>query len=118
MPKEPNEEVQRAMRALEGLFDDTEDPVERFRRLSDLLDDWPDLHQGVRRMRQQVGEQLYANGKGLTYDAIGKLIGVTESRARHIVKGITNPSRQKRQREKEAERTKRDEDDGEATGDH
>jgi hypothetical protein len=89
------------MRALEALFDETEDPTERFKRLSLLLDDWPDLHHGVRLMRQQTGEQLYENA-GMTYEAIGALIGVTESRARHIVKGITNPSRQKRKAEKEA----------------
>ncbi|MFE3033051.1 hypothetical protein ACFXKY_15575 [Streptomyces canus] len=99
MSDQPNEEVRRAMQAIEGLFSDTEDPVERFRRLSALLDDWPDLHHGVRLMRQAAGEQLYAGGKGMTYASIGGLINVTESRARHIVKGITNPSRQKRKEE-------------------
>ena len=101
MSEEPNEEVRRAMRALEALFDDAEDTTERFKRLSLLLDEWPELHHGVRLMRQSTGEQLYSD-EGMTYEAIGNLIGVTESRARHIVKGITNPSRQKRKAEKEA----------------
>jgi hypothetical protein len=100
---EENEEVGRAMQAIEGLFKDTDDPEERFKKLSALLDGWPDLHSGVRLLRQRVGEQLHANGEGMTYGAIGDLIGVTESRARHIVKGITNPSRQKKQAEKRAQ---------------
>ncbi|MFF4900507.1 hypothetical protein [Streptomyces sp. NPDC001068] len=106
------------MEALKGLFKDTEDPAERFRRLSALLDGWPDVHSAVRRLRQQVGEQLYNDGNGLTYGAIGDLISVTESRARHIVKGITNPSRQKRKAEEEearrAERERRGMGDGSA----
>lgn len=100
------------MQAIEGLFSETEDPVERFRRLSELLDDWPDLHHGVRLMRQKTGEQLYADGKGMTYGAIGGLIGVTESRARHIVKGITNPSRQKRKEEEARARQEHPGSDG------
>ncbi|MCX4458517.1 hypothetical protein OOK58_42145 [Streptomyces sp. NBC_01728] len=116
MSEEPNEEVKQLMQAIEGLFKGTEEPAERFKRLSELLDGWPDLHSGVRLLRQQVGEQLYDNGNGLTYGAIGDLIGVTESRARHIVKGITNPSRQKRKAEEEearrAERERRGKGDG------
>ncbi|WP_152886116.1 hypothetical protein [Streptomyces adustus] len=108
------------MDALEGLFKNTEDPAERFKRLSELLEGWPDLHQGVRLLRQQAGEQLYKGGQGMTYGAIGDLIGVTESRARHIVKGITNPSRQKRKAEEEeakrAERERRAGTDGGEAG--
>ena len=118
MSEEPNEEVRRAMRALEALFDDAEDTTERFKRLSLLLDEIAqELHHGVRLMRQSTGEQLYSD-EGMTYEAIGDLIGVTESRARHIVKGITNPSRQKRKAEKEAaERVQREgQGDGGAGG--
>lgn len=73
-----------------------EDPAERFKRLSVLLKDWPDLHKAVRALRQDIANELYDGG--MTYDAMGKLIGVTESRARHITKGITHPSRQKKER--------------------
>ncbi|MEU0950471.1 hypothetical protein ABZ379_48810 [Streptomyces canus] len=117
MSETPNEEVERAMHALEGLFKGTEDPAERFKRLSELLDGWPDLHHGVRLLRQEVGEQLYDSGNGMTYGSIGDLIGVTESRARHIVKGITNPSRQKRKaEEEEAKRAERERQAGAGGG--
>ncbi len=99
---ESDREVRLAVEQIEGLFAHTEDPVERFKRLSALLDGWPAFHKAVRIMRQNVGGELYAEGEGMNYKAIGELIGVTESRARHIVLGITNPSRQKRQEEQRA----------------
>ncbi|MFF4179660.1 hypothetical protein [Streptomyces sp. NPDC001750] len=102
MSIESDREVQLAVEQIKALFAQTEDPVERFKRLSALLDGWPDLHKTVRIMRQDVGGELYAGGEGMNYKAIGELIGVTESRARHIVRGITNPSRQKRQEEQRA----------------
>ena len=97
---EQDREVLAAVQAIQSLFDETDDPAERFKRLTALLKGWPDLHKEVRAMRQKVGEELYAGGEGLNYEAIGALIDVTESRARHIVLGITNPSRTKRKEEK------------------
>lgn len=81
--------------AIASLGPDPEDPAERFKRLSVLLKDWPDLHKAVRAMRQDVANELHDGG--MSYDAMGKLIGVTHSRARHIAKGITHPSRQKKE---------------------
>lgn len=98
---EQDREVLLAVQAIQSLFDQTDDPAERFKRLTALLKGWPDLHKQVRAMRQEAGQELYDNGNGLKYDAIGQLIDVTESRARHIVLGITNPSRTKRKEEKE-----------------
>lgn len=101
MSEETNREVDAAVQAIEALFPD-EDPAERFRRLTALLKGWPEVHKRVRAMRQATGQHLYVSGNGgtgMTYDEIGQLIGATESRARHIVLGITNPSRQKRQRD-------------------
>lgn len=101
MSEEIDREVEAAVEAIEALFPD-EDPTDRFKRLTALLKGWPDVHKRVRAMRQATGQHLYASGNdgaGMTYDEIGQLIGATESRARHIVLGITNPSRQKRQRE-------------------
>ncbi|WP_199570578.1 hypothetical protein [Streptomyces murinus] len=97
MSDDQNREVREAVEAIKSLFAQTEDPAERFKRLTELLGGWPDLHQQVRAMRQEVGDELRAGG--MTYGEIGDLIDVTESRARHIVKGITNPSRQKRKAE-------------------
>ncbi len=88
-----HEEVQRVLETITQLGPEPEDPAERFKRLSALLKDWPDLHKAVRSLRQDVANELYDGG--MTYDAMGQLIGVTESRARHIAKGITHPSRQK-----------------------
>jgi DNA-directed RNA polymerase sigma subunit (sigma70/sigma32) len=96
---ETDQEVAAAVEAIKALFPRTEDAADRFKRLTALLNGWPDVHRQVRAMRQETGAQLYSGGKGLTYDEIGKLINVTESRARHIVLGITNPSREKRKRE-------------------
>jgi hypothetical protein len=104
---EEDREVAAAVKAITSLFPDTEDPADRFKRLSVLLKAWPDVHKAVREMRQDTGIELYADGEGLTYGEIGQLIGVTESRARHIVLGITNPSREKRKRE-ERERAEGD----------
>lgn len=87
-------EVRRVLDAIAAPGEQPEDAVERFKRLSMLLKGWPELHSAVRALRQGTGEQLHSNG--MTYDAIGQLIDVTESRARHIVKGITVPSRQKK----------------------
>lgn len=72
----------------------TDDPREKFIRLSRLLNNWPDLHREVRGMRQETADGLYEQ-EGMTYGEIGDLIGITESRARHIVKGIVRPSREK-----------------------
>jgi hypothetical protein len=96
MSNEMHEEVQRVLDAITLLGSQPEDPAERFKRLSVLLKDWPDLHKAVRSLRQDVANELYDGG--MTYDAMGKLIGVTESRARHIAKGITHPSKQKKER--------------------
>lgn len=90
-----SQEVAAAVQAIRSLISD-EDPVVRFKRLTALLAGWPDLTTQVRAMRQEAGEELYRGDRKLTFAQIGQLIGVTESRARHIVMGITNPSRQKR----------------------
>jgi hypothetical protein len=107
---EEEREVAAAVKAITSLFSDTEDPAERFKRLSVLLNAWPDVHKAVRQLRQDTGVELYADGDGLTYGEIGQLIGITESRARHIVLGIRNPSREKRKREEKeaAERAERE----------
>lgn len=96
-----DEEVQRVLDAIAMSGSEQEDPVERFKRLSALLAKWPELHKEVRSLRQDVANELYDGG--MTYDAMGQLIGVTESRARHITKGIVNPSREKKKRESAAE---------------
>ncbi|MEU0184156.1 hypothetical protein ABZ312_23640 [Streptomyces sp. NPDC006207] len=92
MADEIDEEVQRVLDSIDALAQ-SGDPAERLKRLTDLLNRWPDLHKEVRAMRQQAASELHDNG--LSYEDIGKLINVSFSRARHITKGITNPSKQK-----------------------
>lgn len=84
------------LRAIEDLLDG-EDRERQFILLSDLLREWPAFHREVRLLRQQVGDDLRTKD-GKTFAEIGELIHVTESRARHIVKGIVSPSREKEKR--------------------
>ncbi|MFE0765415.1 hypothetical protein [Streptomyces smyrnaeus] len=85
--------------AIAALFEE-DTPEEQFIRLSRLLNVWPEVHREVRRLRQDVANELHDSG--MTYDAIGGLIDVTESRARHIAKGIVSPSREKSKADREA----------------
>lgn len=87
-----DERIQRMLDSIEALGT-SGDAVERLKRLTKVLNQWPELHRQVRAMRQEAAKELHDDG--MPYDAIGKLIDVTESRARHIVKGITNPAKQK-----------------------
>lgn len=86
-----DQEVQRVLDSIEALGQG--DPAERAKRLTLLLNRWPNLHKEVRSLRQDAVNELHDGG--MSYDDIGKLINVSLSRARHIAKGITNPSKQK-----------------------
>jgi DNA-directed RNA polymerase specialized sigma24 family protein len=99
MTDQTDEEVQRVLDSI-GALGQSGDAAERLKRLTDLLEQWPSLHKEVRIMRQKAANELHDDG--LSYEEIGKLINVSLSRARHIAKGITNPSKQ-RDKEKRAE---------------
>jgi len=98
MADDPDEEVRRVLDSIDVLGQ-TGDAAERLKRLTDLLNRWPDLHQEVRAMRQQAATELHDGG--LSYEEIGKIIGVSLSRARHIAKGITNPAKQRAREKKD-----------------
>lgn len=93
MADETDEEVQRVLDSIDALGQ-SGDPAERAKRLTELLNRWPDLHKEVRAMRQQAVSELRSENH-MTYKEIGVLLGVSLSRARHIAEGITNPVKQK-----------------------
>jgi DNA-directed RNA polymerase sigma subunit (sigma70/sigma32) len=83
-----DEEVQRVLDSIDALGD-TGDAEDRARRLTELLDKWPDTHKRVREMRQRALAELYDGGNGLTYREIGDLLGITFGRVRQIIAGET-----------------------------
>lgn len=68
---------------------DTGDAEDRARRLTELLDKWPDTHKRVREMRQQALAELHDGGNGMSYREIGALLGITFGRVRQIIAGET-----------------------------
>lgn len=91
-----DEEVQRVLDSIDSLGD-TGDPEGRARRLTELLDKWPDTHKRVREMRQQALAELYDGGKGLTYKEIGGMLGISFGRVRQIIAGETaGPAKRKK----------------------
>lgn len=83
-----DEEVQRVLDSIDALGD-TGDAEDRARRLTELLDKWPDTHKRVREMRQQALAELYDDGNGLTYKQIGALLDISFGRVRQILAGET-----------------------------
>lgn len=91
-----DEEVQSVLNAIDALGD-TGDAEDRARRLTELLDKWPDTHKRVREMRQQALSELYADGNGLTYKEIGALLDISFGRVRQIIAGETaGPAKRKK----------------------
>lgn len=73
--------------AIEARFEDieaTEDPVERFRMGRELRAKCADAEQRVIRIEQVIAAELK---EGRTWLDVGKLLGVTGSRAEQIAKG-------------------------------
>jgi DNA-directed RNA polymerase specialized sigma24 family protein len=98
-----DEEVQRVLDSIDALGD-TGDAQDRARRLTELLERWPDAHKRVREMRQQALAELYDNGEGLTYREIGELLNISFGRVRQILAGETaGPAKRKRAEEKPAD---------------
>lgn len=66
----------------------------RAKRLTELLEKWPDAHSKVREMRQVAMQEMQDDGMSLR--AIAAETGVSFGRVREIIGGITKrPSRKK-----------------------
>jgi DNA-directed RNA polymerase specialized sigma24 family protein len=84
-----DEEVRRVLDAIDALGTDG-DAADRARRLTALLDGWPDTHTRVRQLRQQAVKELHDSG--LSYRKIGDLLGISFGRVRQIIDGeAANP---------------------------
>jgi DNA-directed RNA polymerase specialized sigma24 family protein len=89
-----DEEVQRVLDSIDALGTDG-DAAERAKRLTALLDGWPDTHARVRALRQQAVQELHRSG--MSYRKIGELLGVSFGRVRQIIDGETaGPAKRKR----------------------
>lgn len=61
------------------------DAAVRARRLTALLDGWPDAHARVREMRQSAVKELHDGG--MSYRKIGDLLSISFGRVRQIIEG-------------------------------
>lgn len=87
-----DEEVRRVLDSIDALGT-TGDAADRARRLTELLDEWPDAHARVREMRQRAVKELHDGG--MSYRKIGALLDISFGRVRQIIDGVTNPRTQK-----------------------
>lgn len=62
-------------------------PAVRAKRLTELLEEWPDAHSRVRAMRQDAMKEMQDDGKSLR--VISAETGVSFGRVREIIDGIT-----------------------------
>jgi DNA-directed RNA polymerase specialized sigma24 family protein len=93
-----DEEVRRVLDSIDALGE-TGSAEERARRLTDLLDRWPDAHKAVRKARQQAVTELYDGGNGLSYREIGELLNISFGRVRQIIAGETaGPAKRAKER--------------------
>ncbi|MEU8870492.1 hypothetical protein AB0D24_04865 [Streptomyces javensis] len=81
------EEVQRVLDAINVLGAEGDPPAVRARRLTQLLEEWPDIHAKVRAMRQTALKEMQDDGKSLR--AIEAETGISYGRVREIIQGIT-----------------------------
>lgn len=99
MEEQDPEEVRRLKDAIAAL-DAMEDDADCAKAISVLLEDWPDLHAQLRRMRQGRVNRL--KDSGLTWKRIGSFLGrrgVSAARAQQIATGqrgeINRPTKKK-----------------------
>ncbi|MEW2631619.1 hypothetical protein AB0903_08160 [Streptomyces sp. NPDC048389] len=95
-----DEEVQQVLDAIRALGADDQPPAERARRLTQLLDAWPDAHSRVRAMRQKAMQDMQDDGMSLR--KISAETGISFGRVREIIQGVTKrPKAEKPQESQE-----------------
>ncbi|MFE4329672.1 hypothetical protein ACFRQM_09470 [Streptomyces sp. NPDC056831] len=82
-----DEEVQRVLDAIDALGAGELPAAERARRLTQLLDEWPNTHSRVRAMRQAAMQEMQDDG--LSLRKISAETGVSFGRVREIIQGVT-----------------------------
>ncbi|MFE9127747.1 hypothetical protein ACFYOF_20455 [Streptomyces sp. NPDC007148] len=80
-------EVQRVLDAINGLGSADVPAAERAKRLTQLLDEWPEAHSRVRAMRQAAMQEMQDDG--LSLRAISAQTGISFGRVREIIQGVT-----------------------------
>lgn len=80
------EEVQKVIDQIDGLGTGTS-ATERAKRLSQLLDEWPEQHAKIRAMRQAAVTEMRDSGMSLR--AIAAELGISFGRVHQIIGGVT-----------------------------
>ncbi|MGJ3558982.1 hypothetical protein ACR6C2_08365 [Streptomyces sp. INA 01156] len=89
-----DEEVQRVLDAIDQLGSTEAPAAERAKRLTQLLDEWPEAHSRVRAMRQAAMQEL--QNEGLSLRRIAIETGISFGRVREIIQGVTKRPRKKK----------------------
>lgn len=87
--------------AISALGAANEPPAERAKRLTELLEEWPDTHSRVRAMRQEALKELQDGG--LSLRAISAETGISFGRVREIIQGVTKRPKKAGAQEEPAE---------------
>ncbi|MGW6391154.1 hypothetical protein ACWFR1_11755 [Streptomyces sp. NPDC055103] len=82
-----DEEVKRVLDSIDTLGSTDVPAAERAKRLSQLLDEWPDAHSRVRAARQAAMKEMQDDGMSLR--AISAETGISFGRVREIIAGVT-----------------------------
>lgn len=88
-----DEEVRRVLDAIEALGADDVPAATRAKRLTELLDAWPDAHSKVRALRQAAMQEMQDDGMSLR--KISAETGISFGRVREIIQGVTKRSPKK-----------------------
>ncbi|WP_133171778.1 hypothetical protein [Streptomyces sp. 111WW2] len=88
-----DEEVQRVLDSIDQLGSRDVPAAVRAKRLTDLLDEWPEAHSRVRAMRQAAMQEMQDDG--LSLRKISAETGVSFGRVREIIQGVTKRPKKK-----------------------
>ena len=90
-----DEEVRRVLDAIDALGAEDDPPAVRAKRLTELLEKWPETHARVRQMRQAALKEMQDDGMSLR--AISAETNISFGRVREIIQGVTKRDKSGRQ---------------------